>query len=330
MLNSRAKLNQLIIGPWVAQMLAVVTKLGIPDLLKEEAKTASQLASATNTSQDALYRTLRALSTVDIVTLDKDGKFSLTDSGHLLRTDVEGSLASMAIMNCDNSHWLPWSKADQAVKTGKPVARDVFGSSFWDYLNSNEEEHQNFNLAMTQTTSGITKFILDSFDFSDYSTVVDVGGGQGALIQSVIRAYPDLKGILFDLPSVIDEAQIPAELSDRLTCEKGSFLDTAPGGGDIYILKHIIHDWSDQYCQMILKNIRNQMNSNGRVLILDMMIEDNLAQFTSWLDLNMMIILGGKERTEKEFSDLYTSAGFELEKVISTSSLLKIVVGKPV
>lgn len=330
MTDSHTKLSQMIIGPWVSQMIAAVIKLGIPDLMQDKSMTVEELANSTGVDSQSLFRTLRALSTVDIVSQSKDGNFSLTEIGQYLRRDVEGSMASMAVMTCDDSHWLPWAKADQSLATGQPVAKEVLGASFWDYLNQNPSEQDNFNRAMTDTSYGISKIISKSFDFGKFKTLVDIGGGQGVFLTSILEAYPKLKGILFDLPSVIDEAKLSAEMTERVSCVKGSFLDTAPGGADLYVLKHIIHDWDDHNCVNILKNIRSVMNPDGSVLIFEMLISQNSSLFATWLDLNMMVLLGGKERTKEEFSDLFSKSGFELKEVLPTQSHLSIIVGKPV
>lgn len=330
MKSAQEKLNLMISGHWVAQVVSVFAKLGIADHLKDESMSASELAKKVDVHPESLFRTLRALETVEVVAQDPDGKFSLTEIGQLLRTDVEISLAAMAAMNGDPAHWLPWAKAEECIRTGNPVSEKALGEDFWSYLFKHQDQFDRFNNAMTDTSGKVSKVIATTYDFSSFSTIVDIGGGHGTLLRTILEHHTGSEGILFDLPKVIDSLPEKLKNSSRIKCVKGSFLDTAPEGGNLYIMKHIIHDWGDPECEKILGHIRKVIPDEGKVLVADMVLGAKGRIFPAWLDLNMMILLGGKERDKEQFSNLFKKSGFELTRIISTESHLSLIEGKPV
>lgn len=346
-MDARSRLTDLMLGAWAVQALAVFVRLAIPDVLKDEAMPGALLAAEVGADADSVERLLRALTSVDVVERLEDGSYRLTDLGQLLRSDGEGGAGAMIAMVGDPSHWLPWGSAYDAVVSGGPVSKQVFGKSFWDYIAENSDQQARFNRAMTDTSKRASKTIASKYDFSQFTTVVDIGGGQGILLQTVLREYPHLKGILFDLPQVLDSAEIDDDLKERIELIPGSFLETAPGGGDLYVMKHIIHDWADDACLEILKNIRSVIPDHGRLLISDAVLPGSIPEsgntadsdspsqsglrstFPYWLDLNMMIILGGRERTEAEFADLLAKTGFEYLGVVPTDGPTGLVEAKP-
>ncbi|MBZ0188857.1 MAG: hypothetical protein K8F91_21620 [Candidatus Obscuribacterales bacterium] len=331
--SARNQLGQMIMGGWVAQMISVCARLNIADHLKDGPLSALDLAKLTEVDEEALYRTLRALTASGLFYKDEKGRFGLTDCGYYLQSDVEGSAQAMAAMTGDPSHWLPWGKAFDAVKTGKPVGEDVFGSSIWDYLSQsqNKDQLERFNQAMTQSSLHITRIIADAYDFSRHTTLVDIGGGQGGLLSGILGAFPALNGILFDLPQVLESIQDSDWRKDtRMSLVAGSFLESVPAGADAYIMKHIIHDWGDADCIKILENIREEIADNGSLLIAETVLDGNSGHFANWLDLNMMVILGGKERTVEEYDQLLAGADFKLVQVIQTGSHISLLQGKPV
>lgn len=330
MSNSHQKLTRLITGQWVAQAINVFARLGIADLLQDDAMSAEAIAKQVGACPDSLKRLLRALVTVEIVEQNDLGQYSLTEMGGYLRSDVDGSHRAMAAMNCDPSHWLPWGKALDAVIEGRPVAEKVFGMSMWDYLSANPDQLNRFNQAMTDTSKHVSMTISKSYDFGSFSCLVDIGGGHGTLLKTILEDYKDLKGILFDLPQVLEKLSIEEPFLSRIDSVQGSFLDAAPEGGDIYIMKHIIHDWGDRESLQIFKNIRAVMPDHGRILIAESVLTEESREFVTWLDLNMMVILGGRERTALEFSELLLEAGFRCEGVIDTDSHISLIEGKPI
>lgn len=348
-LDARSRLTDLMLGAWAAQALSVFVRLAIPDVLKDEAMVPEALAEQVGADPDSLGRLLRALTSVDVVERLDSGGYRLTGMGQLLRSDGEGAQGAMIAMVCDPSHWMPWGSALDAVVNGAPVSEQVFGKSFWDYIAENSDQQARFNRAMTDTSKRASRTIAAKYDFSQFTTVVDVGGGQGILLQTILREYPHLKGILFDLPQVLDSARVDDDLKERIELIPGSFLETAPGGGDLYMMKHIIHDWGDDACLEILKNIRAVIPDHGRILISDAILPgsdrdsvpgaDSAAvqasetgissSFPYWLDLNMMIILGGRERTEAEFAELLAKTGFEYLGVVPTDGSTGLVEARP-
>lgn len=346
-IDARGRLTDLMLGAWVVQALSVFVRLAIPDVLKDEAMPGALLAAEVGADADSVERLLRALTSVDVVECLENGSYRLTELGQLLRSDGEGAAGAMIAMVCDPSHWLPWGSAYDAVVSGEPVSKQVFGKSFWDYIAEHSDQQARFNRAMTDTSKRASKTIASKYDFSQFTTVVDVGGGQGILLQTILKEYPHLKGILFDLPQVLDSAEIDDDLKERIELMPGSFLETAPGGGDLYMMKHIIHDWADDACLEILKNIRAVIPDHGRLLISDAVLPGSIPQpgsdpdstspcqsglkstFPYWLDLNMMIILGGRERTEAEFADLLAKTGFEYLGVVPTDGPTGLVEAKP-
>jgi hypothetical protein len=318
------------VGSWVSQAIYVVAKLGIADLLQDGAKTCGTLAEATQTNASALYRVLRALASLDVFAEDEDGRFRLTPLADCLRTAAPGSLRAFAIMLGEEEHWRAWGDVMHSVKTGHPAFDHVFGTPHFQYLAKHEEAARLFNESMTSRSGHENDAIVSGYDFSEFGTVVDVGGGQGTLVAAILRANSSTKGVLFDLPHVI--AAVKAAVGQtaqapRHQFKEGNFFDAVPSGGDAYILKKVIHDWDDERALSILKNCREAMTSTGRLLLIEPIIPPgNAASFNKLLDLLMLIwTSGGKERTEAEHRALLASAGLQPVRMIATKSPLVII-----
>ena len=324
---------QIISGFWISRAVYAIAKLGIPDLLKSGPKTASELASETKMHAPSLFRVLRALASVGVVRSESD-RFSLTPLSETLVTDAPGSLRWFAVSELGQEHYPAWGNLMQSVETGEIAFDHFFGVDIWKYFKENPEDGAVFNDSMSAVTAATNEAIVTLYDFSRFETLVDVGGGHGGLITSILKANPKLKGILFDAPEVIEGARPKIEaagLADRCETVSGDFFKSVPAGGDVYVMKWIIHDWDDEKSITILKNCRQHMQPNGRLILVDCVVpEGDEPHFSKFIDLNMLVMTGGKERTAKEFQDLFAAAGFKLVRVIPTSLPTSIVEAEPV
>lgn len=323
---------QIISGFWISRGVYALANLGIPDLLKDGPKTADELASATNSHSQSLFRLLRALASVGIVT-SKDERFGLTPLSETLVTDVPGSLRWFAVSELGQEHYPAWGNFMHSLNTGEIAFDHLFGMDVWKYFSQNPEDAATFNNSMSALTAVTNEAITRLYDFSSFNTLVDVGGGHGGLITEILKSNPGLRGVLFDSPEVITGARPKieaAELADRCEMVSGDFFKAIPGGGDAYVMKWIIHDWDDQKAITILKNCRTSMQPNSKLILLECVVpEGNEPHFSKFIDLNMLVMTGGKERTEKEFAELLSAAGFRLLRVIPTELPTSIVESEP-
>ena len=320
---------QIICGFWVSQAIYITAKLGIADYLQEQPKTAEELATVTELHAPSLYRVLRALTSVGIFVEDNNHRFGLTPLAATLQTDASGSLRFMAIAELGSEHYLGWGNLLHSLKTGETAFNHIAGMSLWNYYAQHPEDSKPFNRAMTDLTAAVVEAVLESYDFSSFSTVVDVGGGQGSLIAAILKANSTLKGILFDQPTVIEDAlpQLEADgVIDRCAMVAGNFFESVPVGGDAYLLKWIVHDWDDEKALAILKNCHQAMSDNGRLLLIEQVISaESELPFAQLMDLNMLVTMGGRERTKQEYRSLLQAAGFQLTRIIMTLSSMHII-----
>nr|WP_214107126.1 methyltransferase [Acrocarpospora catenulata] len=319
-------------APWIAQAVRAAAELHLADHLAEQSRTASDLASLTGTRSDALYRLLRALSAVGVFAQDEDGKFAMTPLGATLKSDTDDSLRYAAIYSAAQWHWDAWNHIVHTLKTGETGWSVAHGEDYFPFLERNEEAGRIFNNTMVEFARPVHHGVTAAYDFSQIRTLVDVGGGQGALLTSILQANPGLAGILFDAPNVLDQAKpflAEAGITDRVELASGSFFETVPSA-DGYILCHIMHDWQDEPARTILTNIRRAITENGRLLLVDSVIPEG-GEFSPGkiLDLEMMVAVNGRERTEQEFRDLLGKAGFRLARVIPTASQSSIIEAVP-
>jgi len=319
-------------GYWISQSLYVVTKLGIPDLLAGGPKTAEELAAPTGTDGPSLYRVLRALATQGVFAEDESGRFRATPISECL-VDRPGSQRAMVLM-MGEEHYRAYGELMYSVRTGKPCFDHVFGMPVFDFLSKHPEAAATFDAAMTGIHGRETAAMIDAYDFSKFGTVVDIGGGNGTVLRTVLEKYPTLEGVLYDLPHVVERARPEIAASpagSRARLVGGSFFESVPAGGDVYMMRHIIHDWNDEQCRTILGHCHRAMKPEAKLLVIDAVIKPgNEPQFSKFLDITMLAIPGGKERTEPEFRSLFESAGFELTRIVPTQSEISIVEGKPV
>ena len=325
-------LMNLTAGKWVSQAIAVAAELGIADLLKNGAKSAADIARATNASEDGVYRLLRALGSVGLFVETGERRFRLTPLGKLLRTDSPKALGSYARFTGHESTWRPWGELRHSVCTGEPAFDNVFAMPVFEYFAKMPEAAAVFDAAMTSISTFESRAVVAAYDFSGVSTLVDVAGGHGLLIMTILEANRKMGGILFDLPHVT--AGAPALLrgrgvSDRCQIVSGDFFTSVPEGGDAYIMKHIIHDWDDERATQILRNCHRAMRPGGKLLIVDAVIPPgNGAHFGKLLDLEMLVLTPrGRERTKGEFHDLLKRSGFQPRRVVPTKTHLSVVEG---
>ncbi len=324
------QMSRMLTTYWVSQALYVAAKLKLADRLKDGPRTADELASATGTHAASLYRLLRALASVGVFAEDDGHRFALTPLAECLRSDVPGSQWAMAVMNGEE-HYLSWGELLYSVQTGKPAFEKLFGAGVFDFLSRDPEKARIFDEAMVGVHGRETAAMLDVYDFSGVRVLADVGGGNGSLLMVVLKKYPGLRGILFDLPGVAERARAnlaAAGLSGRCEVAGGNFFDTVAGGADAYLLRHIIHDWDDERAIRILKNVHRAMGDGGRLLVVESVIPPgNAPSFGKLLDLTMLVIPGGKERTEKEYRELFTAAGFRLTRIVPTAAEVCVIEG---
>jgi hypothetical protein len=313
-----------------SQAIYVAAKLGIADLLKDGAKNITELSRITGVDSKSLYRLLRALASIGIFAEKDNGYFELTPMASALRSDVPMSLRPYIILLGDKSWWASWGNLLHSVKTGEAAFDHLFGVGYTEYLEKNPDLAQIFNETMTSVSQAHNHAIIASYDFSGFTKIIDVGGGHGSLLSAILQANSSLKGVLFDLPHVVNSIdQLDTEIIERYEIVGGDFFEQIPAGGDAYLLKQIIHDWSDEASIKILKNCHQAMNENGQVLVIDAIIEPgNTPSVTKFFDLHMLVTApGGKERTESEFRSLFKEAGFEVSRITPTSSTFFIIEG---
>jgi len=330
-----AVLMQLLAGKWVSQALSVAAELGVADVLKDGARPTTDLAAAVGAHEDALYRLLRALSTVGLFHEGANRTFQLTELGQLLRSDVPGSLRGYARFVGEEHNWRAWGHLLHSVRTSEPAFDHVFGEPAFDCIAKDPKLSAMLNDAMTSISLDGARAVVAAYDFRDVRQLVDVGGGHGFLLASILKANPHLKGVVFDLPHAAEGARslLRAEgLSDRAEVASGSFLESVPEGGDAYIMKHIIHDWDDARATVILRSCRRAIVSGGKLLVVEQLVSPpNEPHFAKLLDLEMLVLApGGRERTVDELRKLFASAGFELTRIVPTEGPLSVVEGRAV
>ena len=324
------RLQQIFIKDWLSQAVYVVAKLGIADLLKDGSRNIIDLAKLTDTHPQSLYRILRALCSAEIFEEKPECYFSLTPIANYLLSDNPDSMRSAAIMYGESWHWQPWGHLLESVKTGKSAFECVYDMNVFQYMEQNPEANQIFNEAMNSLSSLVEPALIESYDFSSVHTLVDIGGGSGIFLLPLLRANPNMQGILFELPHVIADFKDALEssgLSDRCTLIAGDFFESVPTGGDLYILKHILHDWDDERCIAILKNCHQAMTSDSKLLIIERIVSiGNQPDPAKLNDLEMMAVTpNGRERTELEFQSLLQSSGFAIAQIYPTDSPLFII-----
>ena len=321
-----AQLMKFIVGKWISKPIYVAAELGLADLLTEGSRSIAELAQASGSHAPTLYRMMRALASVGIFLETEDQHFELTPMAECLKT---GAMRCMALMF--NSEWndQAWEYFLYSVKTGETPFEKAHGMPVSEWLAMHPEAAEVFNQANAVKAASSHRAIVDVYDFSGLNTVIDVGGGIGALMVEILTANPLMKGIVVDAPSVIHEARkfIQARgIEDRCQTVAGDFFQNVPAGSDAYILSNILHDWPDRQCRTILAHCRQAMKTESRLLVVEMIIPPgNEPSIAKLLDLEMLVITGGRERTETEFKNLFESAGLKISRIFPTRESVCVI-----
>ena len=328
-----AVLMQMITGFWMSSAIYVAAKLALADHMSGGPVNSDELAQRVVADPDTLYRLLRALAGLGVFTETAPRFFALTPIGNLLRSNVPGSLRAFSLVGRELG-WEPWGELLHSVCTGETAFDHLHGEGYFEYLKQNPEAARMFGQAMTAfvTTNGLAA--ATAYDFSTFSKIVDVGGGNGALMEALLRQNPKVKGIVFDHPDVVAAAEkrlVLSGLSGRCECIGGDFFEAVPSGGDAYLLASVIHDWDDERALAILRNCRRAMGSGAKIFLLEMVIPSgDMPFFGKLLDLNMLVNFGGRERTEAEYRDLLSAAGFKLKRIVPTRTPTSLMEAAPV
>ncbi|MGV0792363.1 methyltransferase [Mycolicibacterium sp. XJ1819] len=326
-------LLELGIGAWVTQTIYVAAKLGIADELAEGPLRADEVARRVGTHPDATFRLMRALASNGVLRQRRDGRFALTSVGRAMRTDAPGTMRGLMLWIGHPKRWEDWGHLMYSVRTGEPATEMLRGMPTFEYLETDPELAEAFNNAMTSTSEFAIHSTLAAYDFARYRTVVDVGGGHGRLLSAILTKVPGARGVLFDLPSVVEGAEeqlTSAGVVDRCEVVGGSFFDSVPEGADAYTMKSILHDWNDDDAERILRNIRTAIAPEGKLLLLESVLPQRpKAHPGAMFDLEMMVALHGKERTRAEWTALLGRGGFRLDRVVDTVGPLAVIEASP-
>jgi hypothetical protein len=328
------RILQMLTGKWITQAVSVAATLGIADLLKDGPKDVKELAEATSTHADSLYRLLRALASIEIFAQTEDGRFTLTLLAQCLRSDAADSMRNAARLFGLPLFWRSWGELLKAVKTGETGLKRAFGvTDPFEYFSENPEDGQIFDGAMTDLSRERAPAIAEAYDFGRFGKIVDAGGGHGMLLMTILRRYPGPCGVLFDLPQVVRGAQAAiaeAGFSDRCETVAGDIFESVPSGADAYMMKSIVHGFNQERALVILENIRRNIQPQGRLLLVEFVIPPgNTPSIGKLSDLQMLVMAGGRERTREEFQGLLGAAGFTLGGIYPTAAQQSIVEGIP-
>jgi hypothetical protein len=321
-------LLRMMTGYWQAKALAVAAELGLADLLGDGPRTHASLAASCDVDADSLRRLLRALASVGVFAETEQGSFALTPMAELFRSDRPDSMRALARLY-GSEQYRAWGGLLDSIRDGAPAFDHAFGTSYFAYLAAHSDASSIFNDAMTGWTAQLSDAVVAAYDFAGSGCVVDVGGGTGLLLATVLAAAPGLQGTLFERPHVAEEADAylrATPIGDRCTVVAGDFFEAVPDGGSLYVLAQILHDWDDGQCAKILRNCRQAMLPGAKLLIIEQVIPPrNEPSLGKWLDLHMLVLLGGRERTESEYAALLKAGGLELDHVIPTAAGASII-----
>lgn len=312
------------------QAIHVAAKLALADLVAGGPKSIRELADATHTHGPSMARLLRALTSLGIFVEDTTGRYRQTALSDTLRSDHPESIRPFAMMLGAHFVWKPSGALQETVRTGQPSFERVYGAPFFVYLAGHSEDAAVFNAAMSSSPAHLAA-IAGAYDFSKFERIVDVGGGHGLLLAGILSANPRLRGVLHDLPSVVVGASALRQepISQRCEIIGGDFFKEVPGGADAYMLKGIIHDWNDEAALKILKNCRGAIHPDGRLLVVEAVLTRSTDPTRALMDMLMMVLTSGRERTESEFRSLLQEAGFSMVQVIRAMGA-SIIEGRPV
>lgn len=329
------QLSRLITSYWIPQSIHAAAVLGVADVLAGGPKPSVEVARAVGADPDALHRLLRALVALGLCTAEDDGAFALTDLGACLRRDSKDSVRAWAVMLGGETHWRSWGRLVECIRTGRSVP-SLDGRDTWVEASGDPAASEDFNQSMVQLTRHMAGAVAVSYDFSGFRTIADVGGGYGALLPPILKANPALRGIVFDLPRCRDGARALAEktrLADRLSFVGGDFFTDRLPPADAYLVKSVVHDWDDERSVAILSNVRAAMSRDARLLVIEPIVPERpgaspLDAMLAHTDLNMLVVTGGRERTEAEFRALFERAGLAVSRIVATPAAMSVIEGR--
>jgi SAM-dependent methyltransferase len=331
---------RLICGAWVSRAIHVAVTLGLPDLLRDDARSSDALAAASGAHAPSLHRLLRALTVEGVFAMDDDGYFRLTEAGSLLRSDAPSSLRDWALLMLGDVHQGAWTKLLEAVQTGRSAFEARYGQDLWTYCCEHDAHGALFDRAMAGFTATYVASVLASFSFAPFRTIIDVGGGDGSLLIAILERHAATEGVVFELPSVTERTAqriAAACLTARCTAVPGDALATVPEGGDAYLLSRVLHDWDDATAARLLRNCAKALSRDGRVLVLERIVPHQPEHYvsprpalsdTTLTDLNMMAMTPGRERTLPEWESLFATAGLVLSRVTPTRTAIFVMEAK--
>jgi len=325
---------EMILGAWISQAITAAADLGIADALAQGPLSADELSARVDANPDTLRRLLRALSGRGIFRRRGDGRYELTSLADTLRSDTEVSLAGMARFVGSPEHREHWSHLTEAVRTGEAAIPKLRGKQVFEYLADEPTLAAIFNDAMTSVSSFAIAPVVAAYDFTGFGTIVDVGGGHGRLLSAILTTTPGARGVLYDLPQVVEGA--PALLKqfgveERVRVVEGSFFESVPDGGDAYVLKNVIHDWADDDAVRILSAVRAAARVGATLLLMELVIPQHDRDFVgNWIDLEMLLGADARERTAAEYRRLYEKSGFVMTGVVETAAPFSVVEGRAI
>ncbi|MEU7165289.1 methyltransferase [Streptomyces morookaense] len=323
MTEYRSRIFQLAFGSMIGHLVGTALRLGVLDRIGEGGRSAEELAAEGKTDLQSTTRLLRALTGIGLLTETVPGTFATTETGAFLRTDHPESMAYGVRLMTEPSMLRSWEHLGESIRTGEPSFPKIFGTDYFSFLKDNPELSENFNIAMSQGTRSTAELLPVACDFGRFGTVADIGGGDGTLLAGVLRANPSLRGILYDSAEGLSQAAAKLEeagLAGRCDLVTGDFFASAPAGADAYLLKSVLHDWSDDRAATILRHVRSVLPPEGRVIVVEAVLPDMADGREGGMnylsDLNMLVNLGGRERTRDDFAELFSRADLSLVSVV--------------
>ena len=323
------QLHAAITGYWRTQVIGTVARLGIADRLASGARGSDSLAAELNVHPEALFRLMRAGLAAGLFVAFPDRTFALTPMGEGLCSNVPGSLRELAIIQSSPSHWLPWGHLTEAIRTGSSPMKAALGCDIWEHFAKNPEEAEHFAQSMGNWSELVASEVARTIDFSRFARVADIGGSHGDLLAQVLRAHPACRGILFELPQVAESAKpvlASRGLTGRVDVVVGNFFEPGIPPAEAYLLKHILHDWEDDASTTLLRQLHAAAPAGARLFVVELVIPDNRNPDTTHLmDLNMLVVANGRERTREEFHSLLTATSWKVERIHATGSGTSII-----
>jgi hypothetical protein len=318
----QAIILQMLMGMWHAQIISAIAQLGVPDRIAGGTTSIDDLARDCKADHDALHRLLRAGATLNVVSETAAGQFALTPLGETLRSNVPGSVRDFVIAETAPGHWLPWGRLADAVRRGGSMAADTLGMDPWTYYAKNAEEGQFFARGMSNLSAMVSQDVARVYaPRSETRRIVDVGGSEGVLLRGLLERAPNARGVLFDRADVVGHVKP----SDRVEIVAGDFLAGVPEGGDLYLLKSVLHDWPDDKCEVILRNCARAAGAGARLLVVEMLLPDQGPSPVAFMDMNMLVMLSGRERTAGQYGEMLRRCGWNVEEVLPTGGMFSVI-----